>query len=37
MDLLFYCRSGYEADLLLELEQKLGDKGHYGYAKIVGS
>jgi 23S rRNA (cytidine2498-2'-O)-methyltransferase len=35
MDLLFYCRSGYEADLLLELEQKLGDKGHYGYAKFT--
>lgn len=35
MDLLFYCRSGYEADLSLELEQKLGDIGHYGYAKFT--
>ena len=35
MDLLFYCRSGYEADLLLELEQKLGASGHYGYAKFT--
>jgi 23S rRNA (cytidine2498-2'-O)-methyltransferase len=35
MDLLFYCRSGYEADLVLELEQKLGECGYYGYAKFT--
>lgn len=35
MDLLFYCRGGYEADLVLELEQKLAEYGHYGYAKFT--
>lgn len=34
MDLLFYCRSGYEADLVLELEEKLAERGLYGYAKF---
>lgn len=34
MDLLFYCRGGYEADLLAELEQALGQKGLFGYAKM---
>nr|WP_136249596.1 23S rRNA (cytidine(2498)-2'-O)-methyltransferase RlmM [Ningiella ruwaisensis] len=31
---LFYCRSGYEADLLAELDDKLGANNHYGYASI---
>lgn len=35
MVLLLYCRSGYEADLVLELEHKLGEYGHYGYAKFT--
>jgi len=34
MDLLFYCRSGYEADLALELEHKLSVCDYYGYAKF---
>ncbi|MFT5996887.1 MAG: 23S rRNA (cytidine2498-2'-O)-methyltransferase, partial [Glaciecola sp.] len=35
MDLLLYCRAGYEADLMAELEQKLAKAGHYGYAKMT--
>lgn len=35
VELLFYCRSGYEADLLGELDKGIGDKGHYGYAKFA--
>jgi 23S rRNA (cytidine2498-2'-O)-methyltransferase len=35
MDLLLYCRAGYEADLLAELEQKLAVKNVYGYAKMT--
>lgn len=35
MEVLFYCRSGYEADLLAELENKCAEKGHYGYAKFA--
>lgn len=31
---LFYCRTGYEADLLAELEHKLGQRGHYGFANF---
>lgn len=34
MDLLFYCRAGYESDLVAELEQKLAKLGLYGYAKM---
>ncbi len=37
MKLLYYCRSGYEADLLAELEHhfaKLGAQGKYGYAQF---
>jgi 23S rRNA (cytidine2498-2'-O)-methyltransferase len=35
MNLLFYCRSGYETDLLSELEQKCAQMGLYGYAKLT--
>lgn len=31
---LFYCRSGYESDLLAELNDKLGQRGHYGFANV---
>jgi 23S rRNA (cytidine2498-2'-O)-methyltransferase len=31
---LFYCRSGYESDLLAELDDKLGRRGHYGFANF---
>ena len=34
MDVLLYCRAGYEADLLAELEQKLANYGQFGYAKM---
>ncbi len=33
-EILFYCRSGYEADLLAELEYKCAQIGQYGYAKL---
>jgi 23S rRNA (cytidine2498-2'-O)-methyltransferase len=35
MDLLLYCRAGYEADLMAELEQKLALTDHYGYANMT--
>ena len=35
MDVLLYCRSGYEADLLAEFEHACAVKGHYGYAKFA--
>jgi 23S rRNA (cytidine2498-2'-O)-methyltransferase len=34
MELLLYCRCGYEADLLAELEHKLAVENLYGYAKM---
>ncbi|WP_395342885.1 23S rRNA (cytidine(2498)-2'-O)-methyltransferase RlmM [Ningiella sp. W23] len=34
-DFLFYCRSGYEADLLAELDDAFLSKGQYGYAKFA--
>ncbi|MDT0594110.1 23S rRNA (cytidine(2498)-2'-O)-methyltransferase RlmM [Glaciecola petra] len=34
MELIFYCRSGYEADLLAELQDKLAINNHYGYGKF---
>lgn len=33
--MLFYCRSGYEADLLAEIEQSCAEANLYGYAKFV--
>ncbi len=33
MQCVFYCRSGYESDVTLELETKLAEKGLYGFAK----
>ena len=35
MDLIFYCRSGYEADLLGEVEHACAKQGLYGYAKLT--
>lgn len=35
MDFLFYCRSGYEPDLLAEIEYLNAEKGNYGYAKFA--
>ena len=35
MDLIFYCRSGYEADLLGEVEHACAKQGLYGYAKLI--
>lgn len=33
-DFLFYCRSGYEADLLAEIDYKLARVGQFGYARF---
>ena len=35
MDILLYCRTGYESDLLAELDDKLSQSSMYGYAKLV--
>lgn len=35
MNLLFYCRRGYESDLCAEIEHRLSEFGHYGYAKFT--
>ena len=35
MDFLYYCRSGYEADLLAEIDQACALNGQYGYAKFA--
>ena len=34
MDILFYCRAGYEADLLAEFEHNLTALGLYGFARL---
>jgi len=34
MDIIFYCRSGYEADLLAEVEQRCAENDLFGYAKF---
>ncbi len=35
MEILYYCRSGYEADLLAEIEAQTARLNQYGYAKFV--
>lgn len=34
IDLVFYCRAGYETDLLGELQDQLAAKQMYGYASF---